>query len=153
MSTHSRALQDDSSPPSNRCEDRAITTLVFVLNGSSFAAAGPNNLTANAAAVLQQAGNRVVQLANPAINTAAAFHALARSVVNMAHGQPIGLVGFSAGGALALHIAATPGLQVKAVLDYYGVPDVQAYLNRHRVDHVFARSPASPRSDRRSSLS
>jgi dienelactone hydrolase len=117
-----------------RCEDRALTTLVFVLNGASFAAAGPNQLTASAAAVLQQAGNRVVQLSYPAINTASAFKALGRSVAKLAHGQNVGLVGFSAGGALAVHIAAAPGLRVKAVLDYYGVPDVQAYLDRHSVD-------------------
>ena len=122
------------TPSVERCEDRALTTLIFVLNGASFAAAGPNQLTANAAAVLQQAGNRVVQLSNPAIN-AASFKALAAKVVNLAHGQTVGLVGFSAGGALALRIAATPGLKVSAVLDYYGVPDVQSYLNRHSADH------------------
>jgi dienelactone hydrolase len=119
------------------CEGRLLTTLVFVLNGASFSATGPNQLTANAAAVLQQAGNRVVQLSNPAINTASAFKALARKVVNLAHGQNVGLVGFSAGGALALRIAATPGLRVSAVLDYYGVPDIQAYLQRHSGDHNY----------------
>jgi hypothetical protein len=36
---------------------------------------------------------------------------------------------------LALRIAATPGLRVSAVLDYYGVPDIQAYLQRHSGDH------------------
>jgi putative intracellular protease/amidase len=47
------------------------------------------------------------------------------------------LVGFSAGGALALRIGATPGLKASAVLDYYGVPDVRAYLERHASDHVY----------------
>jgi dienelactone hydrolase len=58
-------------------------------------------------------------------------------VVRMAHGQTIGLVGFSAGGALALRVATTPGLKVGAVLDYYGVPDIQAYLQRHARDHIY----------------
>jgi dienelactone hydrolase len=124
-------------PGLERCEERALNTLVLVLNGASFAATGPNDLTANAAEVLRQAGNPVVQLATPAINTAAAFNALAGAVVKLAHGQNVALVGFSAGGALALRLAATPGLgpRVSAVLDYYGVPDVRAYLQRHRADH------------------
>ena len=121
----------------DRCEDRALTALVFVLNGASFAAAGPNRLTDDAAAVIRRAGNRVVELAYPAVNTAPAFEALARKLGNLAHGQPVGLVGFSAGGALALRIAATPGIKVTAVLDYYGVPDVQSYLQRHSADHNY----------------
>lgn len=124
-------------PTFDRCEDRRLTTLVFVLNGASFAAAKPNSLTANAAMVLEHAGNRVVQLSNPAINTPSAFNAFAAKVVNLAHGRAVGLVGFSAGGALAIRIAATPGLKVSAVLDYYGVPDVRAYLQRHSTDHSF----------------
>jgi dienelactone hydrolase len=118
-------------------EDRAICTLVFVLNGASFAATGPSHLTANAAVVLQQSGNRVVQLSNGPIHSASAYNSLARSIVKRAHGQAIGLVGFSAGGALALHIATTPGLKVEAVLDYYGVPDVRLYLQRHSSDHNY----------------
>jgi hypothetical protein len=38
---------------------------------------------------------------------------------------------------LALRIAATPGLNVSAVLDYCGVPDVRAYLQRHAGDHNY----------------
>ena len=118
------------NPDFERCEDRALLTLVFVLNGNSFHAAKPNSLTANAASVLKAAGEQVVQLANPKISSPAALQALEAQVVKMAHGQTVGLVGFSAGGALALRIAATSGLKVSSVLDYYGVPDVQAYLNR-----------------------
>jgi dienelactone hydrolase len=132
MTTRRRTI-----PTFDQCEDRALTALVFVLNGNSFAAAEPNKLTENAASVLKKAGNQVVQLSNPAIHSAAAFRSLAAKVVKLAHGQTIGLVGFSAGGALALHIAETPGLKVSAVLDYYGVPDVQAYLQRHARDHNF----------------
>lgn len=125
------------TPALERCEDRALAALVFVLNGASFAAAGPSRLTSNAVAVLQRGGNRVVQLTNPPINSAAAFKALAARVTRLAHGQSVGLVGFSAGGALALRIAATPGLNVQAVLDYYGVPDVRSYLQRHANDRNF----------------
>src|SRR2546423_669901 len=97
-----------------RCEDRCLTTLIFVLNGNGFAAARPNQLTASAAEVLRQAGDQVVQLSNLTINTPAAYNALAGKIVKLAHGQDIGLVGFSAGGALAIHLAATPGLKVNA---------------------------------------
>ena len=133
MRKNSRGLK----PQFDGCEDRTLCTLVFVLNGASFAATGPNRLTANASAVLQQSGNRVVQLSNGNINSASAYNTLVRSIVRRAHGQAIGLVGFSAGGALALHIAATPGLKVNAVLDYYGVPDVRLYLQRHSSDHNY----------------
>ena len=108
-----------------------MLTLVFVLNGNSFNAARPNSLTANAASVLKAAGDQVVQLSNPTINSTAALAKLEAQVKKMAHGLTVGLVGFSAGGALALHIAATPGLKVSAVLDYYGVPDVRDFLDRH----------------------
>ena len=57
-----------------RCEDRCLTTLIFVLKGNGFAVAKPNQLTANAAAVLRQTGNQVVQLSNTTINTPAAFY-------------------------------------------------------------------------------
>jgi dienelactone hydrolase len=124
-------------PAFERCEDRTLMTLVFVLNGNSFNSANPNDLTANAAAILHKAGNRVIQLSNAQINSAAAFKSLTAAVTRMAHGQTVGLAGFSAGGALALHIAASPGLNVSSVLDYYGVPDVGAYLERHAADHFY----------------
>ena len=124
-------------PKVERCEDRRLLTLVVVLNGASFAATGPSDLTANAAEVLRREGHRVVELATPAIRSAHAYDSIARRLVKMAHGRDLGLVGFSAGGALALRLAATPGLKVRAVLDYYGVPDVRAYLHRHEGDRVY----------------
>ncbi len=124
-------------PEFEACEGRALTTLVFVLNGNSFAAAGPSILTANAADVLHTAGDRVVQLSYPAIQSVGAFRSLAATVVRLAHGQPVGLVGFSAGGALALRVATTPGLNVSTVLDDYGVPDVRSYLRFHARDHQY----------------
>jgi dienelactone hydrolase len=120
-----------------QCEGRTLTTLIFVLNGNGFASARPNQLTFNAAHILQRAGDRAIQLSNPTMNTAAAFNAMGRKIVTLAHGDAIGLVGFSAGGALALRLGATPGLKVSAVLDYYGVPDVRAYLRRHAVDRFY----------------
>ena len=122
-------------PAFEPCEDQTLTTLVFVLNGNSFNAAGTSSLTANAASVLRKAGEQVVQLAYPRINTVAAFNALAARIEHQAHGQAIGLVGFSAGGALALRLAAS--LRVSSVLDYYGVPDIQAYRDRHAADRNF----------------
>ena len=124
-------------PTFDQCEDRALTTLIVVLDGASFAATGPSILTANAASVLRAAGNRVVQISNPAINSPGALKSLEAKVAKLAKGQTIGLVGFSAGGALALRIAAASGLKVGDVLDYYGVPDVQAYLQRHALDHNY----------------
>ena len=123
------------TPAFDLCEDRTLTTLVFVLNGNSFNAAKPNSLTAHAASVLKAEGNQVVQLSNPAIHSPGAVDKLTAQIIKQAHGQTVGLVGFSAGGALALRIAATPGLKVSSVLDYYGVPDVRAFLNRHASDH------------------
>ena len=117
-------------PTCDRCENRTLMTLVFVLNGNSFNAAKPNALTANAASVLKAAGNQVIQVGNARVNSPGALHALEAQIVRQAHGQAVGLVGFSAGGAIALRVAATPGLKVSSVLDYYGVPDVGAFLNR-----------------------
>ena len=88
-----------------QCEARVLNTLVFVLNGNAFAAAKPSILTANAAQVLRRAGNQAIQLAYPTIATPAAFYGLERQIESLSHGQPIGIVGFSAGGSLALRIA------------------------------------------------
>ena len=118
-------------PGVEQCEGRELLALVFVLNGNSFRAARPNSLTTDAAHVLNAAGDQVVQLSNPNINSPAALQAFENQVKKQAHGQTVGLVGFSAGGALALRVAATPGLKVSSVLDYYGVPDIAKYLDRH----------------------
>ncbi len=126
--------QRSCQPAVESCEGRTLTTLVFVLNGNSFMAASPSILTADAASVLRRAGERPVQVSYAAITSPAAFRSLAASLVRLAHGEQVGLVGFSAGGALSLRLAATPGLDVEAVLDYYGVPDVRAYLARHGSD-------------------
>jgi dienelactone hydrolase len=120
------------------CEERVLTTLVFVLNGNAFSAATPGILTSNAAHVLRRAGDHAVQLAYPTIATAGAFYGLEQQIKSLSHGQPIGIVGFSAGGSLALRIATDKGLHVVAVLDYYGPPDLKAWLHYHGNDR-FAR--------------
>ncbi len=125
-----------ATPGVEPCEDRTLTTLVFILNGNGFAAAGTSSLTANAAAVIRASGNQPVQVPYSAV-TLGSFEALAAKLIKAAHGQRVGLVGFSAGGAVALRLAEVPGLNAIAVLDYYGVPDVQAYLQRHAVDHNY----------------
>ncbi len=118
------------------CEERALLTLVFVFNGSGFGSAKPSILTADAARVLHKAaGAQVVQLANPPLGTPGALHGIARQIESISHGQPIGIVGFSAGGTLALHLAADPKLHVKDVLAYYSPPDVKGYLAFHGRDH------------------
>jgi dienelactone hydrolase len=117
-----------------QCEDRILNTLVFVLNGNGFSAAVTNSLTANAAQVLQTAGNRAVQLSYPTIATPAAINNLAQSIRALSHGQPIGIVGFSAGGTLAARLAAEHTLNVVAVLDYYGTPDLRDWFSYHKSD-------------------
>jgi dienelactone hydrolase len=118
-------------PVLEQCEDRTLFTLVYLLNGTNFTADGPSELTDYSGTLVRQAGNRVVQLSTPTVNTPAAYQSLAATVVKMAHGRTIGLVGVGAGGSLALRIATSPGLKVSAVLDYFGVPDAQAYLDGH----------------------
>ena len=45
-----------------QCEDRALLTVIFVLNGNAFGATSPSILTANAAQVLERAGDQAVQI-------------------------------------------------------------------------------------------
>ena len=125
-------------PVIEQCENRSLMTLVFVLNGNGYAQAKPNALTANAAQVLDRAGVQVIQLANPNLSTPTAIHRVARQMASLAHGRPIGIVGFSAGGALAIRLASDNSLVVKDVLDFYGPPDLGAFLANHYGDR-FAR--------------
>lgn len=108
-----------------------------MLNGNALAAAGPGAQTADAARRLQAEGHRAIQLAYPAMGTTGAFRGLAARIQRLSRGQPIGLVGFSAGGALALRLATVPGLNVKAVLNFYGPPDLQDWLDYHRGDENY----------------
>jgi hypothetical protein len=117
-----------------QCEERSLATLIFVLNGNGFGAASPNSLTANAALVLHAAGDQPVQLAYPAVVGVGVLTGLEREIKSLSHGQPVGIVGFSAGGTLAERIAADPRLDVTAVLAYYSPPDLRDYLAYHQED-------------------
>jgi hypothetical protein len=131
-----------------RCEDRSLSALVFVLNGNAFSEARPSILTANAAQVLEDSGNHAIQLSYPTVSTPAAVQGVAAQIKSLSHGQPVGIVGFSAGGTLALHLAENPALRVTDVLAYYGPPDLRDYLSLHRGDrfgrYVRSRVPFTP---------
>jgi dienelactone hydrolase len=117
-----------------QCEDRALLTLIFVLSGNAFSATRPTILTANAAQVLERAGNQAVQISTPKIETAGNFYDVARQIESLSHGSPIGIVGFSSGGALAARLSGVKSLHVIAALDYYGPPSLSDYLNYHNGD-------------------
>jgi hypothetical protein len=121
-----------------QCEPRCVPTLVFVFNGNGYGAANPSPLTANAAEVLHAAGNQAVQLANPAITSPGVFDDLADEIGLLSHGQPIGIVGFSAGGALAERLAAIPTLHVTDVLACYSPPDLRDFFAYHGLDRFAA---------------
>jgi hypothetical protein len=110
---------------------------VFVFPGNALAAAGPNITTRTAAVQLIRHGDQAIQVSTPALNGPAAFARIADYVHAVSQGQPIGLMGFSAGGTLALRLAGQPGLNVKAVMDYYGPPDLDAWLASHGHDSYY----------------
>lgn len=121
------------TPTPERCEGRSLAALVFLFNGNAFDEARPGPLTDDAARVLRAAGHQVIPLAYPHLNTPSALDAVARRVAALAHGRPVALVGFSAGGSLALRLSAVPSLHVIDVLDEYGPPDAR--------DDLAARNP------------
>jgi hypothetical protein len=112
-------------------------TLVFIFGGNAFAAANPNVLTKMAADQLIRHGDQAIQLATPAMNGPGDFEQLGQTIHAISNGQPIGLMGFSAGGSLALRLASFPGLNVKATLNFYGPPDLQDWLIFHFGDHYY----------------
>jgi hypothetical protein len=125
-------------PSIEQFEPRLLQTLVFVFNGDGLAAAKPNQLqTQLAAQQLIRHGDRAVQMATPAMNSPSAFHHLADEIRAISKGQPIGLMGFSAGGALAMRLAGVPELNVRAVMSYYGPPDLRDWLNYHHGDRYY----------------
>ena len=124
-----------AAPAVERCEGRSLaTTVVFIFNGDGYGAAKPDSLTANAAQVIRQAGDRPVQLAYPALSSPSVLASVARQIERIGHGQPVGLVGFSAGGSLAERLAGLPGVNAKAVLAEYSPPDLNDYLAFHGHD-------------------
>lgn len=117
-----------------------LPTLVFVFNGNGFAASQPDGPhTGLAAAELAANGDQAVQMATPAMEDPADFYELAGEIRAISKGRPIGLMGFSAGGALALRLSELPMLNVKAVMSYYGPPDLQDWLTEHRGDSHYQR--------------
>jgi hypothetical protein len=112
-----------------------LPTLVFVMNGNALSATTPNQLTQTAADLLEAHGDRAIQISTPAMGTVAAFYSLAEKILAISGGQPIGLVGFSAGGALAARLSQVPALHVIAALNYYGPPDLQDWLTYHAGDY------------------
>jgi hypothetical protein len=111
--------------------------MVFIFPGNALAAASPDIPTQTAATRLARLGIRPIQVSTPAMDGPGAFYAVANYVRRVSHGQPIGLVGFSAGGALAMRLAGQPGLNVKAVMNYYGPPDLSAWFASHGHDHYY----------------
>ncbi len=63
---------------------------------------------------------------------------MARQIESLSHGSPIGIVGFSSGGALAARLSGVKSLHVIAALDYYGPPSLRDYLNYHKSDRYDA---------------
>jgi dienelactone hydrolase len=127
-------------PSFEQFESRVLPTLVFVFNGNAFARSSPDSAhTQLAAALLMADGDRAVQLATPPMNSPRDFDQLAASIFAISKGRPIGLMGFSAGGALAMRLSQVPKLNVKAVMNYYGPPDLRDWLNFHRGDRYYNR--------------
>lgn len=124
-------------PEVEPCESRVCPTMVFIFPGNALAAASPDIPTETAAARLAQVGDRPIQVSTPAMNGPGDFYAVANYVRRVSHGQPIGLMGFSAGGALAMRLAGQPGLNVQSVMDYYGPPDLDDWFASHGHDHYY----------------
>jgi dienelactone hydrolase len=118
-------------------EPRSLLTVVFVFNGNGYAEATPNQLTQGTAELLNSHGDRAIQLTMPAMNGPGAFNQVASEVRSLSKGQPIGLIGFSAGGSLALRLAGVSGLNVKAAAAYYGPPDLADWLQYHHGDRDY----------------
>jgi Serine hydrolase (FSH1) len=114
-----------------------LPTLVFVFNGNAFAATEPNSLTQLAADQLLRHGDDPIQVSTPALDRPLVFDHIANYIRKVSHGQPIGLMGFSAGGALAMRLAGQPGLNVTAVMNYYGPPDLNDWLAYHGHDRYY----------------
>jgi dienelactone hydrolase len=113
-------------------------TTVFILNGNAYGAARPDRLTQVSAVDLARRGFHAIQLKTPAMDSLGTFDILANQLKRLSKGRPIGLVGFSAGGSMAMRLAQNPGLNVKAVLNFYGPPDLRDWIDEHRLDPAFA---------------
>jgi hypothetical protein len=127
-------------PSFEQFESRFLPTLVFIFDGNAFAEAKPNQqLTQTAAQQLMALDDHAVQMTTPAMTSPAAFYQVAAQIQKTSKGQPIGLLGFSAGGTLALRLSSIAGLNVRAALSYYGPPDFADWLNFHRGDRFYRK--------------
>lgn len=125
-------------PSIEQFETRLLPTLVFVFNGNGYAEAKPDQQqTQLAADRLDALGDRAVQLTTPAMSSPSDFYGLANEILAISKGQPIGLMGFSAGGGLAMRLSGVPGLNVQAALSYYGPPDLSDWLSYHHGDRYY----------------
>ncbi len=124
-------------PVLEQCESRIYATLVFIFNGNALAAARPNSLTQLAANEIRLHGDLPIQVSTPALNSPRVFYQIAQQIRTASHGQPVGLFGYSAGGALAMRLAGQPGLNVTSVMNYYGPPDLQDWIAYHGRDRYF----------------
>lgn len=134
-------------PGLERVEERVAPTTVFILNGNGFAAASPGFQTQNAANLLAARDIRPIQLSTPQMSDSSAFYALADQILAISKGRPISLIGFSAGGAEALRLAALPELNVKDVLNFYGPPDLRDWLATHKGDTHYQNVTANTHFD------
>jgi hypothetical protein len=124
-------------PEVEPCESRVYPTLVFIFPGNALAAAAADIPTQTAADQLIRHGDQAIQVSTPALNGPGAFYRIVDYVRTVSQGQPIGLVGFSAGGALAMRLAGQPGLNVQSVMDYYGPPDLDGWIASHNDDRYY----------------
>jgi hypothetical protein len=125
-------------PSFEQFESRVLSTLVFVFNGNAFSNSWPDALhTQLAAQQLEAHGNRAIQMSTPSMSSPRNFDELAGQILAISKGRPIGLMGFSAGGTLAIRLSQLPKLNVKAVMNYYGAPDLRDWLNYHYGDHFY----------------
>ncbi len=111
--------------------------MVFIFSGNALAAAPTDYRTQVAADQLARHGDQPIQVSTPALDGPGAFYHIADYIRTVSHGQPIGLVGFSAGGALAMRLAGQPGLDVTSVMNYYGPPDLKDWITYHQDDRYF----------------
>jgi hypothetical protein len=125
-------------PSIEEFERRLLPTLVFIFNGNGYAKASPDALhTQLAAERLNLLGDRSVQMTTPAMSSPRAFYEVADEIRAISKGEPIGLMGFSSGGGLALRLSGVSSLNVQAVMSYYGPPDLRDWLSYHAGDRYY----------------
>jgi hypothetical protein len=121
-------------PALEQVEGRLLPTRVFIFSGDALGPTGPTFVTQLAADQLRRHGVHPIQMSTPALNSPRVVYRIANDIRHRSHDQPIGLLGFSAGGALAMRLAGLPGLNVPSVMNYYGPPDLKDWIAFHGHD-------------------